>query len=90
MLFRSHRAGQHDDALSRETFGNLRSRHQTIRLRARRLGVDAEEGVRGTCERFTARFHHIEAAMRAEGRPVKGATMEELDARWEVAKKAVG
>ena len=57
---------------------------------ARRLGVDAEEGVRGTCERFTARFHHIEAAMRAEGRPVKGATMEELDARWEVAKKAVG
>lgn len=57
---------------------------------ARKLGVDAEEGVRGTCERFTARFQHIEAGMRAEGREVKGAGMEELDARWALAKKALG
>lgn len=53
---------------------------------ARFAGVNAEDALRGTTERFSRRFAHLEAALAREGRAVSEATSAELDALWEEAK----
>ncbi len=55
---------------------------------ARHAGVDAEEGLRGTCDRFTERFHYIERALRERGQEIKATPMAELDRLWDEAKEA--
>jgi MazG family protein len=55
---------------------------------SRKLEVDAETALSGTIKRFTARFRHIEDALRAEGRSLEDAPIEELDRLWERAKGA--
>ena len=57
---------------------------------ARKLGIDAEDGTAGTCNRFTARFQHMEAALRERGEDPKSKTLDELEAMWVEAKKALG
>lgn len=54
---------------------------------ARKLGVDPENALRGTAERFTSRFGHLEAALAREGRNVRDADAAELDRLWEAAKR---
>jgi MazG family protein len=63
---------------------------------ARRHGVDAEMALRGTADRFAARFAHVERRVkeqyggwpRAEdGKPGPGIALEELDRHWEDAKE---
>jgi MazG family protein len=56
---------------------------------ARKLGVDAEGALRGATDRFAARFAHIEAALRVEGRAVSDASAEEQDRLWDAAKDAL-
>ena len=57
---------------------------------ARHLQADAEESLRGACQRFTARFERIERALRARGEELARTPFEELERLWQEAKKEVG
>ncbi|MBX9989814.1 nucleoside triphosphate pyrophosphohydrolase [Phreatobacter oligotrophus] len=54
---------------------------------ARHLGVDPEAALRGTNAKFERRFGSIEAALAAEGRSPAGASLAEMDALWNAAKR---
>lgn len=56
---------------------------------ARKLGVDPENALRGTVERFSERFRHMEKSLETQGLGLRGTSMEELDRRWESAKAAL-
>ena len=53
---------------------------------ARKLRVDAEQAAQAAVGRFTARFHFIEAQLRARGLSPEQVPLEELDRLWEEAK----
>jgi MazG family protein len=53
---------------------------------ARHLDVDAEVALSTAIEKFSERFRHLESALKAQGRSVSDAGMEELDRLWEKAK----
>ena len=55
---------------------------------ARKLGVDAETALRVTCERFTARFRHMEEAARESGRNLADLDIDAMEALWQRAKAA--
>ena len=54
---------------------------------ARHLGVDPEEALRATNDKFTRRFAHVEDTVTANGRKLGEATLEEMDAAWNDAKR---
>jgi tetrapyrrole methylase family protein/MazG family protein len=54
---------------------------------ARHLGIDPERELRVATNRFRTRFHHIEKRLGDDGRKPSEATLEEMDALWEEAKK---
>ncbi|HTN71790.1 MAG TPA: nucleoside triphosphate pyrophosphohydrolase [Methylomirabilota bacterium] len=51
------------------------------------LGVEAEEVLGQTADRFTRRFHHIESRLAASNRSLDRASMDELDSLWNEAKE---
>ncbi|HBF22402.1 MAG TPA: nucleoside triphosphate pyrophosphohydrolase [Planctomycetes bacterium] len=51
---------------------------------ARRMNIEPELALRGTIERFSGRFRWVESNL---GKDVAEATLEEMDALWEEAKK---
>ena len=53
---------------------------------ARLRGMDAEECLRRSSEKFTRRFGKVETEMKAGGRTVTEASAEDLDRAWEAAK----
>jgi ATP diphosphatase len=55
---------------------------------ARHLDVDPEAALRGTNAKFERRFLSIEAALAAKGSSPVEATLEEMDALWDEAKRA--
>ena len=55
---------------------------------ARHLGVDSESAVEGTTAKFSRRFRAVEAAAKAQGKPLKEMTLAEMDALWDASKKA--
>lgn len=55
---------------------------------ARFLDVDAEQALRRANSRFRARFAYIEEKLRERGRPLPGATLDEMEALWHEAKQA--
>jgi len=55
---------------------------------ARHLDADAEGALRATNAKFMRRFAAIEAALAAQGRCPKDATLAEMDALWDAAKAA--
>jgi tetrapyrrole methylase family protein/MazG family protein len=57
---------------------------------ARLRGMDAEECLRRSSEKFTRRFEKVEAEMRAGGRSVTEASTEDLDRAWEAVKAQEG
>jgi MazG family protein len=57
---------------------------------ARRLGLDAEQALRDSTDRFASRFRHVELALEAEGRAISDAGPEEQDRLWRAAKRAEG
>ena len=71
-----------DDRVADELGDLLFSMVNVARLR----GLDAEECLRRSSEKFTRRFGKVEAEMRAGGRSVTEASMEDLDRAWEAAK----
>jgi tetrapyrrole methylase family protein/MazG family protein len=55
---------------------------------ARKLGLDAEQALRDSTDRFAKRFRHIEVALEKQGRAVSDADAAEQDRLWNDAKKA--
>jgi MazG family protein len=56
---------------------------------ARKLGVDAEQALRGANAKFRRRFAYVEQSLAAEGNPVGEATLDEMEAKWHQAKQAL-
>lgn len=54
---------------------------------ARKLKIEPELALRGTIERFSARFRHVEQNL---AKPLAEATLEEMDVLWEEAKSFDG
>lgn len=55
---------------------------------ARKLGIDPEAALRGTNDKFTNRFHHIEARLAERGTSPEHTDLAEMDALWNEAKAA--
>lgn len=53
----------------------------------RHLGVDAEASLSGTNEKFRSRFHYVEREIVGSGGTLKEATLDEMEALWQNAKK---
>lgn len=62
----------------------------SIAQAARHLGVDAEASLREANAKFERRFRDMEEKLAAQGRTVRDATPEALDALWVQAKHDVG
>ncbi|MCS7242131.1 MAG: nucleoside triphosphate pyrophosphohydrolase [Candidatus Caldatribacterium sp.] len=54
---------------------------------ARHLGIQPEDALQRTCDRFAERFAFVEENLKALGKSVAEASLEEMDALWEKAKK---
>lgn len=54
---------------------------------ARKLHLDAEAALKQTTRKFIRRFNHIEEHYKHEDKAIYEASLEELDAIWEKAKK---
>ncbi len=54
---------------------------------ARHTRVDPEEAMRGVNNRFESRFRRIEGLLAEQGKTAQEATLAELDALWELAKR---
>jgi len=54
---------------------------------ARFLRINPENALRGTIEKFTSRFHYIEAQLAKRGKTAHDSTLAEMDELWEAAKK---
>jgi MazG family protein len=55
---------------------------------ARFLQIDPETALRRSNRKFGRRFRHVEARLKAQGRELRAATLQEMDALWEEAKAA--
>ena len=53
---------------------------------SRKLGVDAEGALRGSCQRFTSRFEFVEDELHAAGSSAREANLERMDELWNRAK----
>ena len=54
---------------------------------ARHVGADPETALRGTNAKFERRFGYIERALAAQGRSLESASLAEMDALWNAAKR---
>ena len=53
---------------------------------ARHLEINSEAALNETFDKFERLFRYIESQLRAKGRPIEQATLEEMDALWDNAK----
>ena len=75
-------AGAHDEVAA-ET-GDLMFAMVNL---ARHVGADPENALRSTNTKFERRFGYIEQTLKAEGRALADASLEEMDALWNEAKR---
>lgn len=54
---------------------------------SRHINVKSEIALRGTNEKFIRRFSHIENTLERQGKTLKDASLEEMEALWQAAKK---
>jgi nucleoside triphosphate diphosphatase len=54
---------------------------------ARHVGADPDSALRGTNAKFERRFGYIEQALEAQGRSLESASLTEMDALWNEAKR---
>jgi uncharacterized protein YabN with tetrapyrrole methylase and pyrophosphatase domain len=54
---------------------------------ARLVGVDPETALKQSNRKFRRRFAHIESRLREQGKSAKEASLEEMDALWDEAKR---
>ena len=74
-----------DPAKIEEELGDLLFVYSNL---ARKLKVDPEHALRQANAKFERRFHYIERALADQGRTPDDATLDEMDALWNEAKKA--
>jgi len=55
---------------------------------ARKQGIDAEEALRGTCEKFARRWRSMEQQAAEDGQSIADLGIEELESLWQEAKRA--
>jgi len=80
-----HRAIEHNDAARTEAeFGDLLF---ALVNYSRFIGVNPENALRQTAEKFSKRFQYIEEKLRERGKDIHASTLEEMDALWEESKK---
>src|SRR5690606_9487581 len=53
----------------------------------RHLDTDPESALRGTNEKFRTRIHSVERALNEAGSSLEAASLEEMEALWQQAKK---
>jgi len=68
----------------REELGDLLF---TIVNLARKLHIDAESALKATTRKFAKRFNYIEDHYDTSGKDIHEASLQELDAIWDIAKK---
>ena len=56
---------------------------------ARHLKVDPEQALRSANSKFSKRFSYIERTLEARNKPIKDATLDEMEALWQEAKLKV-
>jgi len=54
---------------------------------ARKLGLDPEASLRAANDKFLRRFNSVEATLAAEGRTPAEASLADMEAAWQAAKK---
>jgi ATP diphosphatase len=54
---------------------------------ARHVGTDPDQALRATNAKFERRFGYIEQTLAAHGRTLESASLEEMDALWDEAKR---
>ena len=74
-----------DPAKIEEEFGDMLFAVANL---SRHLKLDPEAALRAANAKFIRRFKSIEAALEAQGRKPEGATLEEMEALWQAAKRA--
>jgi len=83
--------GELDEALAAEDYlmikDELGDMLFTLVNLARKLHIDAESALKETTRKFHKRFHYIEEHYRQNGANIHEASLEELDALWDLAKK---
>jgi tetrapyrrole methylase family protein/MazG family protein len=80
-------AASGDKAHTGEELGDLLFTMVNI---ARFLDVESEEVLAQTVDRFTRRFHHVEARLRQANKAFDQSSLEEMDRHWDEAKKLEG
>jgi MazG family protein len=80
-------AQANDPAHLREELGDLLFSLAQV---ARRLDLDAEDALRAANAKFERRFRHVEAALQARGLQPSAVGLDELEALWAAAKRALG
>jgi MazG family protein len=76
-----------DKARVREELGDLLFAVTNI---ARHLQVEPEAALKSTNRKFRRRFKHIEEGLKARGRSLDAATLEEMEELWQEAKSSDG
>jgi uncharacterized protein YabN with tetrapyrrole methylase and pyrophosphatase domain len=56
---------------------------------ARHLHVEPEAALKLTNRKFRRRFHYIEQQLKRRGRSIDAATLDEMEALWQEAKKSL-
>jgi len=74
-----------DDARVREELGDVIFAVANI---ARHLRVEPEAALKLTNRKFRRRFRHVERGLRASGRELGSATLDEMEALWQEAKQS--
>ncbi|MCA1592940.1 MAG: nucleoside triphosphate pyrophosphohydrolase [Acidobacteria bacterium] len=79
--------GEEEDAHVREEVGDLLFVVTNV---ARHLRVEPEAALKLTNRKFRRRFRHIEQGLKARGRTLDAATLDEMEELWQEAKKNSG
>jgi len=85
MAIKNHAAETGDKAQVREELGDLLFAVTNI---ARHLQVEPEAALKSTNRKFRRRFQYIEVQLRERGREPGAATLDEMEALWQEAKKS--
>jgi len=73
-----------DTAATKDEFGDVLFALVNF---GRHLDLDAEAALAGTNEKFRKRFHHVERALADQGRTLQSASLNDMEALWQLAKK---
>jgi len=80
-----HAVAAGDRAHVVEEFGDLLFSMANL---ARKLGIEPEAALRTANEKFTRRFGELERRFEERGRPLREATLQEMEAEWERIKSS--